>query len=252
MARYIQEFPIVEYPEKSYAEIANYLTSQKFEQKNRDGEVVFQKGDGVWLAAGFVKVSYSADTARVEAWIDVLGEDQDLEGFVGSAAKKPLKKNVTQVEYILQRANPEYLERKVEGIPAAEPMDWKCAPQQELKELPASKKEFYEKYAGEGFYRNLKINAIIGYVLCGIGALTALLNPYGWIDVAIYLALLLGMHLKKSKLCAIGITIYAVLGVAVNLVLNALFAGYLWLIVGIYSVILFNKADKRYKDMMGK
>ena len=249
MARYIQHFPIVDDPGKTYAEIEKYLTSQKFKQKNRNGEQVFQKGDGVWVAPSFIKVSYSAQVARVEAWIDVLGEDQDLEGFTGSAVKKPLKKTVTQVEYILQRADAEYLQgREVQA--EEEPM---AALVQEMSApVPASKKEFYEKYAGEGFYRNLKINAIIGYVLCGILALMALSNPYAWLDVVIYLALLLGMHLGKSKLCAIGITVYAAFGMFVNLILYGVLGGYLWLFVGIYSVVMFQKAEKRYQAMKNK
>ena len=247
MARYTKVFPIVDYPEKSYAEVGRYLESKKFVYKNCDGEMLFQKGNGVWAAPSFIKVSYSMDNVRVEAWIDMFGSDEGLEGFAGCAVKKPLKKIVNQVELMLQQANPEYLEQREAGTLPEQPM----VEQQTPVELPASKKEFYQKYAGESFYRNLKINAIVGYILCGVLLLSALAYPPALLDLAIYLALLLGMHLGKSKFCAIGITAYGALGMVINL-MNGNIGGYLWLIIGIYSIVLFSNADKRYKKMMGK
>ena len=223
MARYIKEFPIVDYPKNSYAEIGRFLKEKKFVHKNSDGEILFQKGNGVWVAPSFIKVSYSADVVQVEAWIDVMGGEQDLEGFSGAAVKKTLKKIVSHVEYLLQRANPEYLERKTEM--AQEEMPVVEAVPQPVQELPKSKKEYYEKFAGESFYRNLRINAIIGYVLCGIAALGIMTNPFALIDVLIYLGLLLGMHLGKSKGCAIAITVYAAINMGLFLVLSGTIAG---------------------------
>ena len=248
MARYIKEFPIVDYPETSFAEINRYLTEKKFVYKNRDGEMLFQKGKGFWTAPSFIKVTYLVQTVRVEAWIDVMGGDQDLEGFVGCAVKKPLKNMVNYVEYLLQRANPAYLQYKAETVEEEVPAI-ESEPQQ-APVLPASKKEYYKKYAAQGFYYNLRITAILGYVLCGISALTALVNPFVLLDVLIFLGLTLGMHLGKSKGCAIGITVYAALSMALVFAMTDTIGGWAWLIVGIYGIILFNNADKRYRKMM--
>ena len=249
MARYIKELPIVDYPENSYAEIGRYLTSQKFTYRNRDGEVLFQKGKGFWVAPSFVKVSYTRTTARVEAWIDAFGDEQDLEGFVGCAAKKPLQKIVSQVECILQRANTAYLEQKAEEVVPEEPVH--AQPEPEIvQQLPTSKKEYYKKYAGESFYMNLRVMAIFGYILCGISLVSLLINPLALVDLFICLGLVLGMHLGRSKGCAIGITIYAAVNTVVMLIMTGTLGGWAWLIVGIYSLIIFNNADKRYRKMM--
>ena len=244
MARYIKEFPMVDFKANSYAKIHSYLTSQKFVQKIRDGENLFQKGDGIWAAPSFIKIVYCGNTARVEAWIDVYGEDQGLDGFTGIAVKKPLKKVVEQVEQILQTPGADY-------GPDSEPME-EDLPENPTPVVPVSKKEFFRKHAGESFYRNLRINAIIGYVVCGITLMTAVLNPFLVIDALLLLGLVLGMHLGTSKVCAILITVYGVFNVVSGLLSAGIPSGWAVLIVGIYSWIVFRNAEKRYRKMIGK
>lgn len=247
MARYCKELAVVDYPEKTLAEVRKYLASQKFVYRQCDGEWLFQKGKGFWVAPSFLKVTYSRDTVRVEAWIDAFGSEQDLEGFVGVAAKKPLKKVVTKVEEILCRPGVDYAPTTGE----IEDITETAEPRVETPVAFVTKKKYFKKYASESFYRNLRVTAIVGYVLCGISVLTAIVNPFALVDVAIYLSLLLGMHLGKSKGCAIGVAAYAILGVVVNLVLNGVLVGWGWLIIGIYSLVIFNNAEKRYKSIYG-
>ena len=230
----------------SYAKIHSFLTSKKYTPRNRDGEDLFQKGDGVWAAPSFIKVVYRGNTVRVEVWIDVMGEEQGLDGVMGWAIKKPLKKLVAQVEQILQTPGAGY-------VPDSEPEE-EALPEKAEPEVvvPASKKEYYRKYAGEAFYTNLRVNAIIGYICCGITLVTAVLNPYVIIDAALLLGLLLGMHLGKSKVCAILITIYGAFNVVSSILSVGFPAGWVVLIVGIYSWITFHNADKRYRKMTGK
>ncbi len=245
MARYSQTFPIVENPTISFEQIQRYMTSMKYMYRVRDGQQLFQKGDGVWVAPSFLRVVYKEDQVLLEAWVDVNGKEQDLEGAVGSAVKKPLKKVVAKVEEILRTPGQNYVYVPGEGsVPGQLP---NLQPEEPMA-IPADKKEFLKKYAPESFYKNLRINAIIGYVLCGINVLVALANPFAFLDVAIFLGLLLGMHLGKSKGCAIGILVYAIFGVVLNLIVNHVLAGYLWLIVGGYSVALFGNMDKLYRE----
>ena len=248
MARYIKEFPMADYQENTFGKISSYLISQKFTYRQRDGELLFQKGKGFWVAPSFVKVTYSHNTVRLEAWIDAFGDEQGLEGLVGSAAKKPLRKIVAKVEQILQEPGADYVPQEIDeaqNLPATE-----NAQAETPRVVPVSKKEFYKSYAGESFYSNLRITAIVGYVLCGILALTLLANPFGIIDLVIYLTLVLCMHLGKIKGCAIAITVYAACGVVLVLVFSGTLGGWGWLIVGIYSWMTFHNADKRYKKMM--
>lgn len=252
MPRYQNILPMVDSRENSFEKIRQLLDSKKFKYRTRDGEQVFQKGDGVWVAASFIKVTYENGFARVEGWIDAMGAEQNLEGFVGCAAKKPLKKMVEQVEAILRVPNPDYVpgEQTLEERPAAP-----CEQPQTAVRLPEgiSKKEYFQKYAKESFYRDIKITAIIGYICAGISAVASIvINLLGLVDSVIFLALVLGMHLKKSKGCAIAITVYAVFCMIMGLVLTGMISGWMWLVVGIVSLIAFNNAEKRFKQLTGQ
>ena len=251
MARYVQVFPIVDAPAVTFERIRSFLASKKFTYRVRDGEQLFQKGDGVWVAPSFIKVAYGPNEVLLEAWIDALGQEQNLDGFVGSAAKKPLKKVVKQVEEILKKPGENYVHVPVEVAAPAQSAEvsQKADAQSAAPAVIPSKKEYLRHHAPESFYTNIRINSIIAYVLCGIAGFSALLNPFGWIDVFIYLGLTLGMHLRKSKGCAIGILIYAIFGTVVNLIVNHMLMGWAWLVIGIYSLIVFNNAEKRYKEL---
>lgn len=248
MARYIKELLMVDYRENTEAELRRFLISQKFEERVRDGEKLFQKGKGFWVAPAFVKVSYERSTVRVEAWIDAFGEEQNLEGFVGCAVKNPLKKIVAQMETILQKPGADYVPDAYEEV-TYEPEI--LAQPEEPQKAPPSKKVYFQYLAPESFYSNLKTTSICAYVMCGISLLTVLVNVSALIDVAICLGLTLGMHIKKSKGCAIGILIYSIINLVVYLVATGSLGGWAWLVVGIYAVLLFHNTEKRYKEKYG-
>ncbi len=255
MARYVNVLPMVDHEEVSFQKIRKFLESKKYRYKVVDGETLFQKGDGVWVAPSFVKITYAGGFVRVEAWINAMGAEMDLEGFVGSASKKPLKKIVGEVERILSIPGEGYVpgeEQPVEAPPAekikeATPLEAAMAAGEEI-----TKKIYFKKYASDMFYKNLKINAVIGYILCGIIGLTCLANPWNAIDLCIYLGLVLGMHLGKSKGCAIVLTIYAAFSAILILIMNGTIAGWAWLIVSIYSWILFRNEEKRYRSLISE
>lgn len=237
---------MVEAQENSFGKIQQYLKSKGFKYRTRDGEQLFQKGDGVWVAAKFIKVTYYNNVAYVEAWIDAMGQEQALEGFVGSAAKKPLKKIVAEVENILNQPDPNYIPAEATGEEIS------SAPPVQKVELPEgiTKKEYFKKYAGESFYRDVKIAAIVAYICAGINAVVSLLAaPVGLIDSVIFLGLALGMHIAKSKACAIGMLAYSIFVVLVGLVINGAFGGWLWVVAGVTAAIVFRNAEKRYKEL---
>lgn len=257
MARYVAEFPMVDDQQTTFSQIQKYLCSNKFEYCLRDGEMVFQKGKGFWVAPAFVKVTYRGNTVKLEAWIDALGSEQGLDGFTGSAVKKPLKKKVAEIEKILTRPNPAYIPNEVETGDCEMPAEEAASPVKMWSpdlDLPTdrkiTKKEYFQKYAGDSFRSNVKVIAIIGYIMCGIAAMTALVAPLTLIDAAIYLALVLGMHLGKSKPCVIGLLVLSAFSVIVNLVLTGTLAGWGWVIIGIYAAVVFSNAEKRYYKLI--
>lgn len=79
--------------------------------------------------------------------------------------------------------------------------------------------------------------------------ISLLVSPFGLIDSVVFLALTLGMHLGKSKGCAIGMLVYAIFTVIAGLVAYGTFGGWLWIIAGVNALIVFNNADKRYKEL---
>ena len=277
MARYTKNIPMVDSQANSFAKVQQYLQSQKFKYRTRDGEQVFQKGDGVWVAAKFIKVTYYNNIVRLEAWVDAMGAEQDLEGFVASAAKKPLKKAVAQVEQILCQPNPYYgPQEPAEAVAGEGSICAKCGAQivaggrfcpvcahqvgmpvepGASVQLPEgiTKKEYFKHYAGESFYRDIKIASIIAYICAGISAVVALLvNPWGLIDAVILLALALGVHIGKSKGCAIAMLAYSIFSVLLGLIVNGTLGGWLWIAAGATAVIAFANAEKRYKQLTNK
>ena len=76
-----------------------------------------------------------------------------------------------------------------------------------------------------------------------------LASPAALVDVAILLGLGLGMHLGKSKGCAICMLIYSIYSVVVNLITTGTFSGWLLLVLGIMAVQVFDKAEKRFKRL---
>lgn len=108
MSRYSRQFNVSGDPNAIFETARQYLISEGFEYINYEGENVFKKGVGFWVAPRFIKISFSsANSLFVEAWIKyallpgVYVGEMDLNGFVGVAAKKPLKTIVDNTEAIL-------------------------------------------------------------------------------------------------------------------------------------------------------
>lgn len=275
MARYFKVFPLVDDPAGTFPDIRSYLNSKGFHETTLDGQKVFQKGDGVWLAARYIRLTYFGGYARLEAWVDVMGGEEGLDGFVGSAPKKSVKKVLPVIEEILTRRNESY-QPPEPGEMEPQVFCAKCGARQRegagycpncgyifgepvrspgnANSIPAgvrvTKQEYLKKYAGESFNKNLKITAIVGYVLCGIQALAVLANPYVLIDLAICLGLTLGLHLGRSKGCAIGMLVYFGVSLLLNLLSSGILGGWGWLIVGIYGLNIIRNAEKQYEQLM--
>ena len=114
-----------------------------------------------------------------------------------------------------------------------------------------SKKEYLKSHAPEGFYKTIKTWAIVSYVLIAINVVMLIFNPLGIFDIALMLGLTLGIHLKKSKGCAIALLIYGIFNFVVGIVINGAPMGILWLVAAIVYLVQFNKAEKEYKAIYG-
>ena len=243
MARYQRVMPMVASKEFSFPQIQKLLTGKGFRYEPAEGKDIFRKGDGVWTMGRYISVTYAGKFVNVEAWVTNIGSEMDLEGFVGCAGKKPVKKLVAQVENILSVP--------VEGFVPQEVPVFESQPAQPRQILPPdiTKKEYLKNYAGAEFLRQLKGAAIMGYVCAGINGALGLLNPLALVDALILLSLTLGMHLGKSKGCAIAILVFSIISMILGLLSTGQIGGWLVLLCGIYGLVIFNKADKKYKEL---
>lgn len=121
-------------------------------------------------------------------------------------------------------------------------------PQQPQIDPNISKKDYIDKHAPD-IKRQIRNAAIWCYICGGITVASAvMLNPIGIIDGLVFVGLGLGVHLGKSKACAIIALVLACVEVGLALALTGMLSGWLWIIAGVCCVIATNKADKRYNQ----
>lgn len=116
------------------------------------------------------------------------------------------------------------------------------------KSMPQNRKDFINNYADPSLRKEIRNYAILCYVCAGLSlVVAALVNWAGILDALILLGLSLGMHLGRSKVCAILILVMGAASMIINLIVAGKIAGWLVLLAGIFAVKVFNKADKHYK-----
>ena len=114
-----------------------------------------------------------------------------------------------------------------------------------------SKREYFKNYAPASLRKELRNMAIVGYVLAGILAIVGIfLNWISLIDMVILLGLTLGMHLGRSKGCAIAILVYAIANCILGIILTGTLGGWGIVALGIGALNVFKKADKLYEAAM--
>ncbi len=145
---------------------------------------------------------------------------------------------------------PPYAPAQQPGFAQAQPFAPPFTPPQPPAGQFISKRDYRMQYVPR-FAKEVRNVAILCYVCAGLNAVISLFfNPIGLIDSLILLGLTLGMHLGKSKACAIAVLVLACIEMLVGIILFQSPTGFLWLIAGIWAVVIFNKADKQYKAYM--
>ncbi len=114
-----------------------------------------------------------------------------------------------------------------------------------------SKKEYLQKHASEEFYKNIKTCAIASYVMIGFNVLRLFASPRVILDIALLLGLTFGVHLKKSKVCAILLLLYGIINLIIMSIGAGRLAGWMWILIPVIYLQYFNKAEKEYKSLYG-
>lgn len=132
-----------------------------------------------------------------------------------------------------------------------EKQNWQNNAQYVQNKKAVSLKEFIEKYADPAIKKEIRSTAIIAYVCAGITfAVSLLFNWLGIIDALLFAGFALGMHLKKSRVCAVLMLVLGCVEVIVSLAAGRTTPPVLWLIAGIGAVAVFRKAGKQYKNFV--
>lgn len=282
MGRYIQDYFYNGQIDGVMQSVDSYMQTAGFQPVLFDGENVYKKGNGFLTAPRFFKISYVQGVIRVEAWMKyallpgVYVGEMDLSGFAGSAVRKPLKDAVAYAESVclsvgavkaapghqavfgganpaMQQPTQPYVAQPTGAVPPAQPYNTQPYAQPmgapTMQEPPANLKAYIETCAPDSIRNGIRNAAITCYVCAGITAVVSLLmNPYGLIDAVLLLALALGTHLGKSRVCAILLLVFSIIECVVGTILSGTFSGWIWIVASAYAVYAFEQARKGYQQ----
>lgn len=118
-----------------------------------------------------------------------------------------------------------------------------------------SRSEFVRKHLSNSMKWQLRLCAIVCYILAGTSIVTFFSRGATGtliIDGTLLLAFALGMHLGGSKVCAVCILVLGCVEILGGLILHGAIAGLLWLVAGIMSFATFNTIDRYYEEYRSK
>lgn len=118
--------------------------------------------------------------------------------------------------------------------------------------IPENLKDYIKRFAPQKIKQSLRNAAILSYVCAGCTAIaTAVIgNYFGLIDVIVFLALTLGMHLGKNKICAYLMLLLSVIEIIYAVVVTGQYGGIFWLFASAFAVNTFKKAEKLYGEYL--
>lgn len=148
----------------------------------------------------------------------------------------------TQPEY-----GSDYQQQAAPAYTNADPAYANAAPM--INRSAVSKKEFIKKYGSEKLRKNINSMSIVCYILAAISVgfgVTSTGDFWSLIDVAILVGLTLGMHLGKSKACAILLLIVSIIECILTSIMLGRPAGWWWIIASASALSSFVKLDKEY------
>lgn len=139
------------------------------------------------------------------------------------------------------------------GNPAGQPMPTAANAYGEsagpVRQPGMTKKEFDKHTNIVNVKKQITGTAIVGYVIVGINLILAFATAFSNIlDVLLMLGMSLGIHLAKSRVCAIILTVYGAFNMIVMTIANGGIAGWWILLVGIYAIINTFKYQKAWAE----
>ena len=118
-----------------------------------------------------------------------------------------------------------------------------------------TKKEFMNLPENAALKKQLVTSAVFCYVCAAINLAIVLLTDSGYyplIDVVLLVGLGLGIHLARSRVCAVILCAYGVINAVLGIAQDGKISGYLILLAGVYAVISTFRLDKQWKAYRGE
>ena len=134
--------------------------------------------------------------------------------------------------------------------PVQQPVQQPTFPGAAAPQKAATKKEFLELPENAKLKKEINTSGIFCYVCAALSVVVGVLlagNYAVLLDAVILIGLGLGVHLAKSRVCAIILLVYSVFNVVYLLVSTGRFGGYLIVIAAVYAVINTFKLEKAWK-----
>lgn len=139
------------------------------------------------------------------------------------------------------------------GNPAGQPMPTAANAYGEsagpVRQPGMTKKEFDKHTNIVNVKKQITGTAIACYVIVGINALLAFMVAFSNIlDILLMLGMGLGIHLAKSRVCSIILTVYGAFNMIIMTIANGSVTGWWILVVGIYAIINTFKYQKAWAE----
>lgn len=170
----------------------------------------------------------------------------------GAAAAQTAQQSMVQTaqQSVVQTAQQSMAQT---GNPAGQPMPTAANAYGEsagpVRQPGMTKEEFGKHTNIVNVKKQISACGIACYVIAGINVFLAFIVEFSNVlDILLMLGMGLGIHLAKSRVCAIILTVYGTINVIVMTIANESLSGWWILVVGIYAIINTFKFQKAWAE----
>lgn len=224
MARYSCNYTISVHPEVIFNSIRDFLFNEGYEYVNLNGEWIFRK------EYSHIKVIFMTNMVVIEAW-----HTAEVEQYEIQSVGQRLRMLETMILSIQYQENQQLTYQRQTTI---------------LSRQNITSGEYYKSYVDEKMKKDLTILCVIMYLGVGANVVSGIMlmgNVWGVIDGVLLLGLTLGIHLAKSRVCAIIILCYGVINFIMGIIFDGQIVGWLWIVYGIIALVHLNNMHKEYR-----
>jgi tetrahydromethanopterin S-methyltransferase subunit E len=147
---------------------------------------------------------------------------------------------------------PVYGQNTAQGFYGQQPYGYGAQSNPYAQQPAMTRGEFYKNYAAKAIKGNITAAGVLSYITAAITLILSLAvmnDPFLLIDCLLVLGLGLGVHLGRSRVCAVLLMAYAAYNTIFFLITSGMVSGWLIIIAGICALagtFTFEKAWKQF------